>query len=260
MFTYFTDRDGKYQLKSLAESGFDPLARTCSFMLTEEAHHMFVGETGITRIIKRTLDEMQKLGSDDPEVLRKTGVMDLPLLQRYINFWYSSALDLFGSEISSNAATYFANGLKGRPDETKFEDHDCSKTFEEIETPDGLEQVATRKAMNLITRNAYVHDCGIGFTRWNRLIKKAGFDFELALPVDKYHRTVGVWAEQNFDPQGKPCSPETVAASLPSEADRAYVKSLMVGVTQPGKCANWTCPPDRGINNMAFDFDYVRTN
>ena len=260
MFTYFTGRDGKYQLKSLAESGFDPLARTCSFMLTEEAHHMFVGETGITRIIKRTLDEMQKLGSDDPEVLRKTGVMDLPLLQRYINFWYSSALDLFGSEISSNAATYFANGLKGRPDETKFEDHDCSKTFEEIETPDGLEQVATRKAMNLITRNAYVHDCGIGFTRWNRLIKKAGFDFELALPVDKYHRTVGVWAEQNFDPQGKPCSPETVAASLPSEADRAYVKSLMVGVTQPGKCANWTCPPDRGINNMAFDFDYVRTN
>ncbi|HJT62053.1 MAG TPA: benzoyl-CoA 2,3-epoxidase subunit BoxB, partial [Burkholderiales bacterium] len=44
-FTYFTDRDGKYQLKSLAESAFDPLSRTCRFMLTEEAHHMFVGET-----------------------------------------------------------------------------------------------------------------------------------------------------------------------------------------------------------------------
>jgi len=29
LFTYFTDRDGKYQLASLAESGFDPLARTC---------------------------------------------------------------------------------------------------------------------------------------------------------------------------------------------------------------------------------------
>src|SRR3712207_5516634 len=115
MFTYFTDRDGKYQLKSLAESGFDPLARTCKFMLTEEAHHMFVGETGIGRVIKRTLEEMQRLGTDDPETLRKAGVIDLPLLQRYINFWYSSALDLFGAEISSNAATYFANGLKGRP-------------------------------------------------------------------------------------------------------------------------------------------------
>ena len=29
MFTYFTDRDGRYQLKSLAESAFDPLSRTC---------------------------------------------------------------------------------------------------------------------------------------------------------------------------------------------------------------------------------------
>ncbi len=51
MFTYFTDRDGKFQLKSLAESSFDPLARTCSFMLTEEAHHMFVGDTGINRVV-----------------------------------------------------------------------------------------------------------------------------------------------------------------------------------------------------------------
>jgi benzoyl-CoA 2,3-dioxygenase component B len=32
----------------------------------------------------------------------------------------------------------------------------------------------------------------------------------------------------------------------------------MVGVTEPGKCANWTSPPDRGINNMPFEFDYVR--
>ncbi len=58
MFTFFTDRDGKYQLCSLAESGFDPLARTCRFMLTEEAHHMFVGETGVGRVIQRTCDVM----------------------------------------------------------------------------------------------------------------------------------------------------------------------------------------------------------
>ena len=258
MFAYFTDRDGKYQLKSLAESGFDPLARTCSFMLTEEAHHMFVGETGIARIIKRTLDEMQKLGTDDPETLRKTGVMDLHLLQRYINFWYSSALDLFGAEISSNAATYFANGLKGRPDEGSYEDHDCSTSFEDVETPAGLEQVATRNAMNLITRNAYVRDCGIGLTRWNRLIAKAGFGIELKLPSERFNRNGGLWAGHHYGTDGQPCSPEAVLAALPSEADRIYVKSLMVGVTEPGKCANWTSPPDRGINNMSFDFDYVR--
>ena len=56
MFTYFTDRDGKFQLKSLAESAFDPLSRTCRFMLTEEAHHMFVGDTGIARVVRRTLE------------------------------------------------------------------------------------------------------------------------------------------------------------------------------------------------------------
>lgn len=219
---------------------------------------MFVGETGISRVVKRTLDEMQKLGTDDPETLRKSGVIDLPLLQRYINFWYSSALDLFGAEISSNAATYWANGLKGRPDEGTYDDHDCTDSVEEVETPEGLQEVATRNAMNLITRNAYVRDCGIGLTRWNRLIAKAGFDYELKLPAEKYNRNVGVWAGFNFDPSGKACSPDEVLASLPTEADRIYVKSLMVPVTEPGACANWTSPPDRGINNMAFDFDYVR--
>lgn len=219
---------------------------------------MFVGETGITRVIRRTLKEMQALGSDDPVALRKAGVIDLPLLQRYINFWYSSALDLFGSEISSNAATYFANGLKGRPDEATYDDHACLDTFETIETPDGLVDVARRNAMNLITRNAYVRDCQIGLTRWNRAIAKAGFEFELKLPADKFHRTVGVWAGQHFDMDGKPCSPDAIVALLPSETDRGYVKSLMIGVTEPGLCANWTSPPDRGINNMAIDFDYVR--
>lgn len=219
---------------------------------------MFVGETGISRVIKRTLDEMQKLGTDDPEVLRKAGVIDLPLLQRYINFWYSSALDLFGSEISSNAATYFANGLKGRPDEGTYEDHICLDTFEQVETPSGLEEVATRNAMNLITRNAYIRDCGIGLTRWNRTIAKAGFNYELKLPADKFNRSVGVWSGLDFDVDGRPCSHETVVAALPSEMDRGYVKSLMVGITEPGQCANWTSPPDRGINSMTFDFDYVR--
>ena len=60
MFTMFTDRDGKYQLLALAESGFDPLSRTTRFMLTEEAHHMFVGETGVERIVQRTAELMKQ--------------------------------------------------------------------------------------------------------------------------------------------------------------------------------------------------------
>src|SRR5471032_1033454 len=137
-FTYFTDRDGKFQLKSLAESSFDPLARTCRFMLTEEAHHMFVGETGIGRVVRRTLEVMKQLDTDDTQRLRAQGVVDLPLLQRYLNFWFSSSLDLFGSEVSSNAAASFAQGIKGRPDETtQYQDHVCADATYELEIPDG---------------------------------------------------------------------------------------------------------------------------
>ncbi|MES1975654.1 MAG: benzoyl-CoA 2,3-epoxidase subunit BoxB [Pseudomonadota bacterium] len=258
MFTYFTDRDGKYQLKSLAESGFDPLARTCKFMLTEEAHHMFVGETGISRIVRRTLEKMVELRTDDPAALRKAGVIDLPLLQRYINFWYSSALDLFGAEISSNAANYFANGLKGRPDEETYEDHDASQTIEMMETPLGIEEVPTRNTMNYVTRSAYIRDCQVGFTRWNRLIAKAGFEFELRLPTERFNRRVGLWAGFDCSVDGTPGSRESIQAALPSDADRIYIKSLMVPVTEIGQMANWIAPPDRGINNNSVDYAYVR--
>src|SRR5436309_5549811 len=120
MFAMFTDRDGKYQLLALAESGLDPLARTTRFMLTEEAHHMFVGETGIRRIVQRSCELTKKAADADA---RREGGLDLPTLQKYVNFWYSVSLDLFGGEISSNAAEYFAGGLKGRANEKKFEDH-----------------------------------------------------------------------------------------------------------------------------------------
>ncbi len=104
LFTYFTDRDGKYQLAALAESGFDPLARTCRFMLTEEAHHMFVGETGVMRVVERTCQVMNDLGTDSPERIRSEGAIDLPTLQKFINFHFSVSVDLFGQEISTNAA------------------------------------------------------------------------------------------------------------------------------------------------------------
>ena len=98
MFTYFTDRDGKFQLCALAESAFDPLARTTKFMLTEEAHHMFVGESGVGRVITRTCQAMNELKTDDPKKLREAGVIDLPTIQRYLNFHFSVTIDLFGAD------------------------------------------------------------------------------------------------------------------------------------------------------------------
>ncbi|HKY94276.1 MAG TPA: benzoyl-CoA 2,3-epoxidase subunit BoxB [Kiloniellales bacterium] len=267
MFTYFTDRDGKFQLKSLAESGFDPLARTCRFMLTEEAHHMFVGDTGIGRVIKRTLEVMNELKTEDSAAVRAAGAIDLPLLQRYLNFWFSSSLDLFGSDQSSNAATVFATGLKGRPDEAKYQDHDAREAAFEIEMPDGKggvtrQAVALRNAMNEVTRQSYVADCEIGVKRWNRLLQKAGIAFELKLPSTRFRRQIGSWANVPTTPDGTPIPREAyeqqVHGWLPSESDRAFVQSLMQPVTEVGKIAGWIAAPDRGINNLAPDYEYVR--
>jgi benzoyl-CoA 2,3-dioxygenase component B len=261
MFAYFTDRDGKFQLKALAESGFDPLARTCQFMLTEEAHHMFVGDTGIGRIVRRSVEVMNELKSDDPQKVRAAGAIDLQMIQKYMNFWFSSALDLFGSEISSNAASYFANGLKGRPDESLYDDHVAAGEYT-IETPQGTESVSMRNAMNEITRAAYVRDCENGVKRWNNIIKKAGIDFELRLPSSKFRRTVGAWANVPTDPAGNPISPEAFAAQIknwiPTPDDQAFVASVMQPVLEPGKIAGWIAPPDRGINNLPVDYEYVR--
>jgi benzoyl-CoA 2,3-dioxygenase component B len=262
MFTYFTDRDGKFQLKSLAESGLDPLARTCRFMLTEEAHHMFVGETGVGRVVKRTLEVMKEVGSDDPAAVRARGAVDLPTTQRYMNFWFTSSLDLFGSEVSSNAASSFANGIKGRPDEAQYQDHICNEASYELETPQGRESVSLRNAMNEVLRNAYIKDCEIGVKRWNVQISRAGFDFQLRLPSPRFRRAIGVWANAPTDPQGKAISREEfergVPGWIPSEGDRAFVTSLMQRVVEPGKMAGWIAPPDRGINNLPVDYEYVK--
>jgi len=258
----FTDRDGKFQLLALAESGFDPLARTCRFMLTEEAHHMFVGETGIGRVVKRTLEVMKELGTDDPAKIRAHGAVDLPLLQKYLNFWCSSSLDLFGSEISSNAAANFAAGLKGRPDESTYEDHGLRGVSMKLSTPDGDQEVPMLNALNEVMRESYLKDCEIGLKRWNRAIERAGHAFRLTLPSPHFRRAIGSWVAQPVDPQGKVLQKDIFEAHLadwiPSEADCAFVRSLMQRVAEPGKMAAWIAPPERGINNQPLDYAYVR--
>jgi benzoyl-CoA 2,3-dioxygenase component B len=268
MFTFFTDRDGKFQLKSFAESGFDPLARTTRFMLTEEGHHMFVGDSGIARIVRRTLEVMKAVG-EEPDKVRAAGAIDLATIQRYLNFWFSSSLDLFGAESSSNAALYFAAGIKGRPDEPKFADHVCREATMALERPDEkggivVDEVPLRNAMNEAVRQAYVHECAVGVRRWNGFIAAAGFKTELTLPSPRFHRGQGAWAGQPVGPAGNVIAPAAYQAGLrhwlPSEDDRAFVHSLMRRVVEPGKIAAWIAPPDRGVNELPLDYDYVRLN
>jgi benzoyl-CoA 2,3-dioxygenase component B len=265
-FGYFTDRDGKYQLKGLAESAFDPLARTCRFMLTEEAYHMSVGQLGLARIVRRTCQVMNELKTDDPAAVRAAGAIDLPTIQRHLNFWCSSSLDLFGSELSTNAATAFANGLKGRPDEIQFEDHICRDSTLALDRPtaDGevTEDAPTRNAMNEIMRRAYLSECEIGIKLWNRIVQRAGLDYVFSLPSHRFNRRIGLWQDQPYDPAGRrlPVAEWQArqASWLPSADDRAFVRALMKPVTEPGKMAGWIAPPERGVNNLAPDHEYVR--
>ncbi len=265
-FTMFTDRDGKYQLAALAESSFDPLARSTQFMLTEEAHHLFVGETGITRVIERTAELMQQAKNEDVTTL---GGMPLDLLQRYINQWYSVSLDLFGGEDSSNAATYFAQGLKGRykeTDEERYTDHvaiEGSYAIEAVEAGKlAPRDIPLRRAMNLILRDAYVEDCERAVRKWNAILERAGHAQRLTLASQRFNRHMGVYAGLHFDTTGKPLSAAEWQARrddfLPSQKDKAYVQSLMKPVYEPGKFAGWIAPPKQGINRQPVDFLYVK--
>jgi benzoyl-CoA 2,3-epoxidase subunit B len=267
MFTYFTDRDGKFQLCALAESAFDPLARTTKFMLTEEAHHMFVGESGISRVINRTCAVMNELKTDDVQKLRNAGVIDLPTLQRYLNFHFSVTIDLFGSDESSNAATFYSTGLKGRYEEGKrVDDHQLrGLTYKVLALQSGAlveKEVPMLNALNEVLRDDYIKDSVGGVGRWNKVIEKAGIGFRLTTPHKAFHRNIGALAGAKISPEGRVLSEAewhaNISAWLPNDNDRAYINSLMGRVVEPGQFANWIAPPPIGINRQPVNFDYVR--
>jgi benzoyl-CoA 2,3-dioxygenase component B len=264
MFTFFTDRDGKYQLASLCESGFDPLSRTCRFMLTEEAHHMFVGETGISRVVQRTCEVMRQHKTDE---VRRHGVIDLPTLQKYLNFHYSVSLDLFGSEISTNAANFYTMGLKGRFEETKkSDDHLLKSATYTVTALDGDRIVSREEAalpsLNERLRDDYIADCQRGIDRWNRVIREHGIDVTLALPHRGFHRAIGMFGGARVSPDGRLLGQAEWDANkshwLPDAADEEYVLSLMKPVTAPGQFASWIVGPARGVNGQPVEFEYVR--
>ena len=270
MFTYFTDRDGKMQLAALAESGFDPLSRSCRFMLTEEAHHLFVGETGVGRTIEATCAAMKKAGITDPydtARIRALGVVDLPLLQRKANFHMSVTRDLFGSEVSSNGAEAFSSGLKGRFNEAQLkDDHQLQDaTYNVTRVEDGRfvdEAVPALRAINCRLLDDYIADCQGGIDRWNKVIEKAGIQFKITQPHKGFNRRIGEFKGQRINPAGQILTEVQWQAGqgewLPNQADMDFINSLMKPCTAPGQYASWIAPPARGINNQPGDFEYVK--
>jgi benzoyl-CoA 2,3-epoxidase subunit B len=227
---------------------------------------MFVGETGIARIIERTCQLMQQAGFS--EDVRKLGGIDLPTIQKFINLWFSLSLDLHGNEISTNAASYFANGLKGRAQEDKWDDHVVTDKVYELEVADDgrfeRRAIPMRTAMNEVLRDWYVGDCQAGVERWNKIFARHGMSERLRLPDRKFNRGIGMFSSLHFDTDGAPRSDGEWERRrdqwLPSAADREYLLSIMAQpVYEPGKFANYIAPPTRGINRLPVNYEYVRT-
>ncbi|MET9261429.1 benzoyl-CoA 2,3-epoxidase subunit BoxB [Amycolatopsis sp. NPDC004079] len=264
MFTYFTDRDGKYQLGTLKESSFDPLSRTCEFMLKEEAHHMMVGTTGVDRVVLRSAELIREHDTYD---IASHGGIPLEVIQRYLNFHYTVSLDLFGSETSTNAANYYTAGLKGRWQEARRkDDHKLTEDARLLDRPrdDGTwtsDELQAILLLNLDLRGEYTADCQTGVNRWNKILSDAGIDFRFALPHPGFNREVGINSGHHVTPDGSIVDEATWEAArhkwLPTAEDLTFVRSLMHPVYERGKIASWVAPPRQGINGKPFDYEYV---
>jgi len=228
---------------------------------------MFVGESGVARLVQRTCEVMNELKTEDPAKLRAAGVIDLPTIQRYLNFHFSVTMDLFGADVSSNAATFYTTGLKGRFEESKqADDHVLAdKGYPVLEVRDGTLASVDAPALNALNeklRDDFIRDASAGVERWNRVIDKAGLPFRLTVPHKAFHRKIGPLAAANIAPDGRVIDAAAWAnherAWLPTAEDRAFVSSLMGRVAAPGKFANWIAPPARGINGQPVEFEYVR--
>jgi benzoyl-CoA 2,3-dioxygenase component B len=212
---------------------------------------------------------MNELKTDDVNKLRAAGVIDLPTIQRYINFHFSVTIDLFGADESSNAATFYSSGLKGRYEEGKRDDDHVlkGKTYRVLEARDGQlveKEVPMLNALNEVLRDDYIKDSVAGVDRWNKVLEKAGIPTRMKVPHKAFNRNIGALSSVKVSPEGRVLSQGEWDAMadqwLPTRQDRAYVASLMGRCVEPGKFANWISPPVMGINRLPVDFDYVRFN
>ncbi len=263
IWSFLADRDGKFQLMSLSESAFDPLARTTRFMLTEEAFHMFVGDDGLQRVIRRTVELMREHDTDD---VAPHGGINLITLQRYLNYWAPQIYDLFGHELSPRAYEAFSAGLKGRAYEPRYSDHVALEEPVEVERRAGDELVAAtvpaREALNEVVRREYLTECERLMARWNRVLESNHIGFAFRLPDRRFNRRIGVYGGLWFTPAGRRVSREAFEAGMgewfPSGREREHVQAVTVPVLARGKMAGWIAPPERGIGQQSTDFEYVR--
>jgi benzoyl-CoA 2,3-dioxygenase component B len=191
MFTHFIDRDGKFQLKMLSTSSFKPLAASMGPMLKEESFHLGTGANGIRRIVTQ-------------------GTIPCALIQKYVNKWVSTGLDLFGVDESTSATWAYVYGIKGRYDER------------EATVP------ADRDHLNEESRAHYFDELNLEMERINARRKEG--ESALFIPSDKFNRSVGKFHGKKHDLHGTPFEgsdeewKEYLDSVLPNDDDEAALQ------------------------------------
>ena len=228
------------------------------------------GETGVGRTLQRTCEAMVAAGIEDPydrDRVRALGVVDLPTIQKKMNLHFTLSLDLFGSEVSTNAANFYNSGLKGRFQETKIDDDHrlTNATYPVSKLVDGQVKLVDEPALtalNMRLRDDYVADCAKGVERWNKIVEKTGIKFRLELPHVAFHRQIGEFKDVKVSPQGQAIGDaewdKGKDAWLPSKEDGDFIEALMKPEVEPGRFASWIAPPKVGIDNKPGDFEYVK--
>ena len=202
----------------------------------------------------------------DTDDVRPFGGIDVATLQRYLNFHYSVSLDLFGAETSTNAANYFAAGLKGRfQEERRDDDHRLHDAVRDVPAMvDGAVGDAVGPGAGRAQRDAArrLHRRLPEGRRPLEPHARRGRRVELRLPHVGFNRAVGAFAGHHVSPDGDVLTADEWAARvadwLPTDDDRATSSSLMHGVPEPGRMAGWIAPPATGIHQKPVDYDYVQ--
>jgi benzoyl-CoA 2,3-dioxygenase component B len=225
---------------------------------------MFVGTTGIDRVVERSVQLMKEKDTDE---VGPHGAIPLSVVQKYLNFHYTVSLDLFGGETSTNVANYFTAGLKGRwSEERRKDDHQLTSEGIWVDSvTDGGEigqsEVAALLGLNADLRREYISDCQNGVNRWNRILEEADVPQRLKLPSVAFNRKVGAFSGIEATPDGERISAgewqRRKGQWLPNAVDKTHVRSLMQPVHERGKIAAWIAPPRQGINGKPFEYDYV---
>src|SRR5438874_2604445 len=195
-YTQFIDRDGKFQLKMLSVSAFDPLSRSMGPMLKEESYHLGTGNNGLLRIVK-------------------AGKMPPDVIQRFFYKWIPTAFDLFGTDNSSSAHWAYVWGLKGR--------------YDERENPtNGGGAEPDKSKLNEMARGLYRQEIVKLVERLNMFIPER--ERQLKVPDLKFNRRIGMYAHQKFTLDGQPLDeakyPAYLESVLPRPADIAVVHDI----------------------------------